>query len=797
MMIFFVIAMSPVLLFRAWPHSAALEVELADANQSHLLLAENLASALVRYQHELIATFEMVTLDPLMWAYVAKAFTTLENEHFRHICIVERRTGRVIDSASIAGAPCPEYMPAERLPALNDLATEGEVAFSRVFEGPDGSNFLHLVAPINSEALAVGAVGTSFFRELGEGNSLRGQGYVAIVDNIGNALSHPNSDWVSDRRNLAKDVVVERLINGESGVMTYYSPDFDGERVAGYASVQPAGWGVIVSQPIEELLAKANDTQDSIMAVLLIGVGASFLIAFRVSVLMSRPREEISDAARRIAAGDLALLDERHSFRGLPAEFRQLLHNFHEMVRQLQKSAAKINTLAFVDSVTGLANREYFRRRGEATVEGGEPDEVGALLFLDLDGFKAVNDSKGHHVGDQVLGKVAERLGRILRMPALIEQSPDENTIQHSRKDALAARLGGDEFAVLLPGAGLDLAQETARKILHALEEPFDIDAGCTALSASIGIAMFPADAEDLSSLLKAADLAMYDAKRLGKNQVQIHNGGITSQHDERSELAGELMSNGVKDQLDAYFQPIFHASDMSFAGCQSLLRWLHPSRGVLDPADFMTLVGNMGLQRSSELTCFERSAEFIKGTAQNRRKPPDLTCCLSLDHLCEKEVADHIAENWPECGKLFIEISGSAQIDISDGRLSWSIDRLKEADIGVVLDDIGSSHASFLSLLDLAPDRVRLNRDVIRRMGVDQVAAIVRSLVGIAHDLNIKVAAQGVDDVSQFEALKSMGCDFVQGSALNPPMQKVDFQAFLDKTQDDAQTKAHRILPD
>ena len=512
-----------------------------------------------------------------------------------------------------------------------------------------------------------------------------------------------------------------------------------------------------------------------------LGVSGSLFLALVVSLFISRPLERLTSAARQIAGGDLVVPKELGWQRILPLELRELHQSFHDMVLQLRQSTSQANALAYVDSVTGLANREYFRRRVDAFVESAGHDEGATLLFLDLDGFKSVNDTKGHDAGDLVLKNVAARLCDMIDVPSLADQDPHQKYLLKRRNQPVIARLGGDEFAVFLPRIDAETANELADKVLSALAVPFSIDASRVALSSSIGVARFPDHGSEYSSLLKAADIAMYDAKRSGKNQVRPYFSGIQGRHSSRHYLADDLFSNEFVDQMDVLYQPIYRAGDMSFAGVEGLIRWHHPSEGLLKPKDFLSVAATLGLQRQIDKFAFERATEVLSYLAAGGTSPVRLSLNLSMERLIDRPFVDAIIGTQPLPFDFSIELVESSFLDALDSRIFWSIDRLKEAGVRVELDDFGSTHASLTSLLDLGPDRIKLDTGLVARMSEGgQIRTIIGSLVDMAHNLGVEVVGKGAENMEQVAELANLGCDYIQGYALNMPMTRSELAISL-----------------
>jgi GGDEF domain-containing protein len=412
-------------------------------------------------------------------------------------------------------------LPEERFRALKALANGDRVATSEVMADSDGMNVMQLVKAVGDQ-IAVGTFSTRYINQLGKNIAFGVLGHAAIVDHAGNVLSHPLDSWIAERRNIAKVSSVQRMLAGETGVETFYSPALKGDMIAGLTAVQPVGWGVMVPQPVVELHAKAERASRSALLIMALGFLASAVIGLAAAFWIARPIEALSDSSRQVASGRYVTPRLR---RWLPAELASLQTSFASMIGKLRLSLMEVNRLAYTDGVTGLANRTYFLRRAVNVIDHSKRESRScSLLFIDLDGFKPVNDNLGHDMGDIVLKSVADRLAdhfRVLPVGDLIDQNPLECDI--APDEVIVARLGGDEFAVLVAGAG-DESQALAmgEEILSLLVVPFHIHEQAIRIGASIGIACTPRDGSDLTTLLKKADIAMYNSKRTGRNKVSL-----------------------------------------------------------------------------------------------------------------------------------------------------------------------------------------------------------------------------------------------------------------------------------
>ncbi|MGI9498986.1 MAG: diguanylate cyclase domain-containing protein, partial [Geminicoccaceae bacterium] len=500
-------------MFWAWPHSQALQSEFDDARDSHLLLARNLGAALQRYHQDVLTAFNLIANNLIKPSLIVQPQDLLLNLSFRHICLAEERTGTVIEEASPVALPCPETVPEKRLLMLARMARENQVTFSEVLEGPDGSPVMYLVRRIGP-LLAIGALHTDYFVSLAKAISFGGRGHAVILDHEGNVLAHPRDDWMAERRNMAEVSTVARMLDGETGIQTFHSPALESEMIAGFTMVPEVGWGVMIPQPIVELQEKAQQTRTSAVTVFLFGILIAFLCAWIVSILFARPLELISRAADNVVHGDDPEEFAELNSRFVPIEFRQVQSSYNAMIRRLRDNMISINRLAYEDRVTGLANRSMFRNYvTERLRELQAADRGGLMLFIDLDGFKAVNDSHGHDLGDELLRCFSIRLQALFSQLGPISNGDEEADALQVQVASryLLARLGGDEFGVFVDGAEHEGdAEAIAKTLLRRVREPFQFGQQGAVITASIGLARTPGDGNSYETLIRHADMAMY-----------------------------------------------------------------------------------------------------------------------------------------------------------------------------------------------------------------------------------------------------------------------------------------------
>ncbi len=594
-------------------------------------------------------------------------------------------------------------------------------------------------------------------------------GHAAIVDHVGNVQSHPRPDWVKIRRNIMGVSAVQRMLRGETGIDIFYSPALEADMVAGFAPVPLTGWGVMVPQPIEELETKIAHVRQSTFFVLLFGVAGALTMALIVSYVMVRPVETLTRVARKVAAGDLTAPGPLRLRALQPRELQELYSGVRVMVRRLAKNQLRINKLAFFDTTTGLPNRECFRRRVEAFLKQAKPGAQAALLFIDLDGFKAVNDTMGHDVGDHVLGQVGARLNDLIQSDVL---TPEQPILSGYDTATSIARLGGDEFAVFVPHADADTGLYLGDRIRALIEVPFPYENSTLTLGASIGIACLPDDGLDYTGLLKAADIAMYEAKRSGKNRARVFSVSPPVRRERRHDMVEDLFSCEIADQIQVHYQPVYTAYDMTLASVEGLIRWQHPKYGLLPPKAFFEMVAQLGLQRQIDQLAFDQAISDMSWLAGRNAVPPLLSLNTPVERLQDDAFVTSIIEAAPFPFKLSLEVVEPAYCDVSVDQVHWAVDRLREAGVEFDLDDFGSSMAPLTAMLSLAPHRIKIDSRLTSGIATTPgTAPMVSSLVDMAHALEVGVVAKGIETREQAARLRELGVDYLQGYALNRPL--------------------------
>jgi len=448
------------------------------------------------------------------------------------------------------------------------------------------------------------------------------------------------------------------------------------------------------------------------------------------------------------------------------------------LFRQIAANLDSVHRLAMFDPVTGLPNRTHFRRGAERLLGEMTAEQGAALLFVDLDRFKAVNDTLGHAVGDMLLGMVANRLR------AIAERAAAEG----KAGTPLLGRLAGDEFVLLLPDlADTAAAERVARGVLFALSESFDLANNEVSIGASIGIALRPAHGTSLTELMRAADAAMYEAKARGRGRVEHFTEQLARELAERVQLEADLRSAIDQDQFTLAFQPQIATATGQIVAAEALLRWQHPRLGLTLPGSFIKRAEETGLIVEIGEWVIETIAQTIArwGRIGIEQRLAINISARQLDQaqfFQQLRAAMHAAA--APARLLELEITETLAMHCGEETLA-AIAALRADGATIAIDDFGTGYSNLARLNAFPVDRVKLDRSLIAPITErPQARAIVQAMIGLIHGLGCEAVAEGIETLDQAEMLRVMGCDVIQGFAIARPMPEEAFIAWSQGSQ-------------
>lgn len=457
----------------------------------------------------------------------------------------------------------------------------------------------------------------------------------------------------------------------------------------------------------------------------------------------------------------------------VPAEIRdtvpRLADAMDRLFEQLSSSLEDIQTLALFDTVTGLANRAHFRTGAERLL-CDHPIGTAALMFIDLDNFKAVNDLRGHHAGDLLLAMVANRLRGV----------GDSVVRDGDIMPPLVGRLAGDEFTMFFPALPeAETSAWIAQRVLSALAEPFALPDGDATIGASIGIATRPEHGCSLHELMRCADAAMYRAKANGRARYEYYTDSLATEMADRAQLDQDLRAAIERDEFTLVFQPQVSVRDGRVVAAEALLRWNHPEHGLRLPGSFIARAEESGVMVEIGDWVVERIARTIADWSQ-AGAPGRLAINVSprqIDHadfFHRLRAALRVAG--APAGLLELEITETLAMHARADVLA-AIAALRDDGATIALDDFGTGYSNLSRLRGLPVDRIKIDRMLVAPI-VEDVSArsVVQALVGLIHGLGCEAVAEGVETRAQIEMLRVIGCDAMQGYAVAAPMDEAAF---------------------
>ncbi|MBA5636080.1 EAL domain-containing protein [Duganella sp. LX20W] len=437
-------------------------------------------------------------------------------------------------------------------------------------------------------------------------------------------------------------------------------------------------------------------------------------------------------------------------------------------ISERKRTEEQIRRLAYCDSLTGIPNRQAFLETLERELarsrHGGKKF---AVLFMDLDSFKRINDTLGHNVGDHLLKAVSERLRETIRPSDLVSRAEQQGNN--------LARLGGDEFTILIPDLErVENALNVAHRVKEAMRRPFLIEGHEIFVTASIGISLYPEDGEDCNSLLKYADTAMYHAKNCGKNNAKLYSSSLTMQIMSHVKLEVGLRRALQNNELYLLYQPQIDVPSGQIVGVEALVRWRHPERGIISPTEFIPLAEETGLIVPIGEWVLRTACAQARNWADMGTQPVRMAVNLSAKQFKDDNLTQIVLSALQETGLA----PGLLELELTEGTLMddaratmFTLEQLRGIGVYLSIDDFGTGYSSMNYLKRFDVRALKIDKSFISGLPQDsENAAITRAIIAMAHGLKMAVVAEGVETDEQLVMLEHYGCDLAQGYYLGHP---------------------------
>lgn len=451
-------------------------------------------------------------------------------------------------------------------------------------------------------------------------------------------------------------------------------------------------------------------------------------------------------------------------------------------VSELKLAEEEIRLLAFYDGLTGLANRMLFLDRlNEEIKTARRHKQVVALLFLDLDQFKRINDLYGHHVGDLLLKNISETLQKCIR------NNDTASRMSSDDSETVIARFGGDEFIILLPDIrDAENAAKVANRILHEIPAIYNLDGHEVSITASIGISIFPTDGDQADLLMKYADSAMYHAKDNGRNNYQFFKESLNTAVTERFNIEKDLRKALAGDEFVLYYQPQVALVDRKIVGVEALIRWIHPQKGMIPPNKFIPVAEESGLIIDINKWVIQTACKQNHEWEKQGLSPIRIAVNLSGYQLATQNIIEVIKNALDSAGlepkNLEVEITENILMQEEVDTVNI-LNQLKDLNLRIALDDFGTGYSSLSYLTSFPVDVIKIDRSFV--MGcTDQKKnlVIIKAIIAMGHSLGIKVIAEGIETEAQLELMSTYGVDEAQGYFFKPPVPQDELVKLLKK---------------
>jgi diguanylate cyclase (GGDEF)-like protein len=529
-----------------------------------------------------------------------------------------------------------------------------------------------------------------------------------------------------------------------------------------------------VTRPLDAVTAGASDLSWKLVQGIIVA-GTLLLFALLANGLrLIRPLRDLTRVINRIAKGPFQGEVPHLSRRDEIGTVARALLELQEQTGERARAEAQISHMAHHDALTGLPNRLQFREETVKALRAARGDEKLAVLCLDLDHFKAVNDTLGHPVGDSLLQAVGERLKGCLRAGDIV------------------ARLGGDEFAIVQSSTDQPVAATAlAERIIGAVEDVYEIDGHQVVVGVSVGIAISPDDGDDPDQLLKSADMALYRSKSDGRGIYRFFEPEMDAKMQARRAMELDLRKALVNNEFEVHYQPLVNLEQNIVCGFEALLRWHHPTKGTIPPNDFIPLAEEIGAIGAIGAWVLKQACREAKSWPPAIKVAVNLSPAQFKSRTLVLDVISALGDSGLAPQRLELEITETVMLQDTDATLE-TLHQLRELGVRISMDDFGTGYSSLSYLRKFPFDKIKIDQSFIRELSdSDESMAIIRAVTGLGLSFGMSTTAEGVETKEQLRRLRDEGCTEVQGYLLSPPKPAAEVAGMLRKIKRNLRRRA------
>ncbi len=747
---FSLIAILPVLTLGRWVISHTEHTEYHNVEEKHLLVAENMTLALSRYADDLVAT--LIAVSNLSSSHVDRPIHELMlSQHVERLWIFDpNKQPRYAEV-------CQDMMPRafDALPLTRNQKesiekhsqTDKALFLPALFNAQGKVTVLVIYPSKKTKTLWIAEINMRYLQEIQNKIKFGKQGHAAIVDSEGNILAHPKPEWVSQRKNIAKLSIVKKMMRGETGVATFYSPAKQADMIAGFSTVEKTGWGVMVPQPISELEANISSIRMKVIGIIILGLLFAIVLSYFLSFKLVKPIRELVERVQSIATSN-TVTESIFVPMYTTKELYELSSAFSTMTQRLEHKNRTLEYNANHDNLTKLPNRYLLKLIIQKQIDSQHPFP---FILLDLDNFKDINDHWSHLHGDELLRVIGIGIQKILKDSGIV------------------ARIGGDEFAIILqPNTSDHTLHEIMALLIDMFKGGYTIFDEILHVGCSLGIAYYPKDADHISDLMQCADMAMYTAKKHSEIHWAFYEPSMKILLHKRVEIAQALHEAIDKEQFVLHYQPKVDSVTHQIKGIEALVRWDHPLLGLLYPGDFIQIAEDIGLivplgkliinqvcqdmamWKSKDVLQFNVAINLSAQQLEDPQLLSSLKRCIEHYQLLPKYIEFEITE------------SALAKNDI---HIKHTLKALNEMGCIISIDDFGIGESSLGRLKEYDVDTIKIDKLFIRDIVTNHKSRkLLISIVQMSEILGLNIVVEGVEDIAQLTILQEIYGGVIQG---------------------------------